>query len=862
MRVIALFGWCSVATLLWGQHTEKCAASLLAHRQAEVFTLLVRDVSAFERRLLVVAPSAHIRQRYTPAGVVVLQCAADTFKERILPMPEVLFADTGPGEGYAERAVPGHDLSVNDILAVLTEQPELDGSGTTVSIKEWRFDSTDVDLRGRVLLGSHSAPQTTVHATLVATLIAGAGNSDPQARGVARGAYVLSSSFLGLLPDNDYDTWNVGVQAHAYGTEIENYYSPSALAYDASTQRHPQLLHVFSAGNAGDQKAPSGLYSGLEGHANLTGSFKMAKNALVVGATDARYRVQPFSSRGPAHDGRVKPDLVAYGPNGSSEAAALVAGAAAVVRQCLWERRGFWPGSDLVRAVLLAACDDLPPDGPDFSSGYGSLNLRRAVAVAQKGALWCDTLFSGRSVEFILDIPAGTHRLRAALCWNDPPALPQASTALVNDLDLTLVAPDGAIWSPWVLSHYPHPDSLRLPARRGIDTLNTTELVDLPAPRPGTYRLRVSARQTEPGPQPFALAVHLAPSQTFEWIDPVAGRHALRAETFYLRWQQTYTEKYGALHWRRWPDGSWLSIADSVLLLDGYWPWTLPDTTTAAQVRMQTGSDEWLSDVFLIAPPLRVKVEVNCPDSVLLSWPSIGAQAQYRLWGLGTRYLEPLLLTTDTAVVLPKSLFSQSHFAVSAQVSGVETPPGPAPHLDQQGAGCYLNTFLAYLDESRPAVILSLTLGSLRGVEAVFVEKWLDDRWQILHVLSASALHYEVEDINLVSGKNTYRVRIRMLNGATLDGEPVSVYYAGAKGALVYPNPATPAQRLTVLVSAEHLPAQWQLFDALGRWMTTIAVEETSTAVTIPHLPPGHYTWMLAAHGSWVERGVMVVKPY
>ena len=114
---------------------------------------------------------------------------------------------------------------------------------------------------------------------------------------------------------------------------MENDYGLNAIAFDKSANNNEGLLHVFSSGNSGSATSNSGVYSGITGFANLTGNFKMAKNILTVGAVDSFGNVAPLSSRGPAYDGRIKPELVAFQKNGTSEAAALVSGTALLLQQ-------------------------------------------------------------------------------------------------------------------------------------------------------------------------------------------------------------------------------------------------------------------------------------------------------------------------------------------------------------------------------------------------------------------------------------------------------------------------------------------------------------------------------------------------
>lgn len=859
-----LLVWCS-ASLHAQMACPKCSPALTAasrSTEAERFVVATSDLPAFERLLPSVAPEAQLLDRYAPASIAVLRCSRAVLLEKIMPLPEVLFADMGHAAGTEERAVPGHNLTVNAVRYVHRRYPGLDGSGTTVSIKEFRFDSTDADLKNRVLLTGKSAPAVTGHATLMATLVAGAGNSDPEARGVARGARVVSSSFVGLLPDADadYTGFDITVQNHAYGVDIENYYGAGALAYDANTRQHPDLLHVFSAGNRGPEQPTAGTYAQVSGFANLSGNFKMAKNVLTVGSVDSFAQVLSFSSRGPAYDGRTKPDLVAFGQNGTSEAASLVSGAAAVVRQAFFEQYGFHPESDLLRVILLASCDDLGAPGPDFSSGYGNLNLKKALELVYTRYMAVGAVSDGETQPFLFQVPPQARHLHVALCWNDVPAAPNAARALVNDLDVVVVAPDGTEWHPWVLNPFPHRDSLLLPARRGRDGLNTTELVRIDLPEPGEYTVRVRGFAVPDGPQAFALAFAWDSVGHFEWTSPVAGDPAVSGKSALLRWQSTWSADTGDLAWKPVGADSWQPVATDVPLATGHWRWLLPDTTAAVQVRMRADGQHFVSDTFLIAPAVRVRVEVNCPDSVLLRWTAAAPGVRYRLWGLGARYLEPLLLTADTALVLHKNTYPQERFAVSVvQDSTAESATSGAPDIAQQGAGCYLNDLFALLNDAEQ-VDLRLSLGSLYGVDQVFLEKLRAGTWTTLAAEVPSVLEILHTDTAPATGTNAYRARLAMANGAEITGEPVLVYFAGSAGYWVSPNPLAPGQPLAVLARQTEAVPRFFLYDLLGRLIAEQQLEEQRTLIALPPLPLGQYVWVVVGgQGEALGRGKVVV---
>ncbi len=827
-----------------------------------LFTLVLTDLTGFRKWARQHGLVEHAA--YPPAGVIVLEDLPRHFFSTTLLRPEVTFADLGYAAGREELPVPGHNLFVNHIQWVHARWPALDGAGSTISIKEFRFDSADVDFKNRYIPTFGSAAVLTSHASIMASLAAGAGTSDPAGRGVARGSRLVSSSFVGLLPDADadYDAFDISVQNHSYGVDIENYYGAGALAYDESMRQHPGLLHVFSAGNQGTGASPSGTYASLPGFANLTGNFKMAKNVLVVGAVDSFAQVASFSSRGPAYDGRLKPDLVAFGVDGTSGAAALVSGAAAVVRQAIFEKYGYWPGSDVVKAVLIGAADDLGSPGPDYSSGYGNLNLKKAVELVQQQSVTQGIIAAGETQLFSFQLPPQASRLKITLSWNDVPAQPNAGKALVNDLDLSVQSPDGTGWQPWILSAYPHPDSLGQAAHKGRDSLNTLEQVSIDQPVSGLYQLRVQGNYVSTLTQSFALSWHWDTLAHVEWTCPVRQDPVLAGKDAILRWETTMTTEPGELAWKPAGSSVWKIIDPAVGLPAGYRRWLVPDTVTAAQLRLRSGGRDFISDTFLIAPALRLHIGFNCADSIMLQWPTLAGNLLYRVWGLGDHYLEPLLVTTDTSVVLQKSAFLQRHFAVSALSLDrtAEAPTSGAPYIFTQGVGCYINNLLAWLNAD-DQVELTLALGTLQGVEKVIIEKWQQGAWVVLAGTDPAGLEVFFTDLSPQAGHNVYRARVNLTSGGLISGDPVTVYFAGGEGYLVLPNPVASNGLLTVLARVTDDVPRFLLYDALGRLVLEKTLDDILVNIQLPALPPGYYAWMVIGEASAsLRQGKLLVR--
>ena len=415
--------------------------------------------------------------------------------QQISSSGQVIFIENGSRIPKEELLLERLDISANKINLVHRLYPAWNGEGRVVSVKENKPDTLDIDFTGRFLTTNLSSAIINTHATIMATMIAGGGNSWHLGKGAAWGSTISSSDFINLLPDPDdaYRQYNITVQNHSYGVGVESYYGADAALYDLSVLNNKNLVHVFSSGNAGSSAATTGTYSGLPGFANLTGSFKMAKNILTVGATDSFGVVEPLSSKGPAHDGRVKPELVAFGEDGSSGAAALVSGTALILQNAYLDLYDSLPSNALLKAFILNSADDVGINEVDYANGFGSLNARNAVHTIHAGRFYSGSVANGERKDFSVTVPVGIKKLKLTLVWNDQPALPNAEKALINDLDILLEnTSTGNTWRPWVLNSFPHPDSLLKPAERKRDSLNNVEQITIDNPDAGVYHFKVN----------------------------------------------------------------------------------------------------------------------------------------------------------------------------------------------------------------------------------------------------------------------------------------------------------------------------------------------------------------------------------
>jgi Subtilase family len=802
---------------------------------------------------------------YAPAGILIVKGPIQAVRR----LPGLVYVDCYHDKVALETTVPGHNLFVNRFNTVARTFPGIDGSGISVSIREERFDTTDVDLLGRIGPSPDASPFATIHAAQMATLVGGAGTSSTRARGGAPGCLLYTSATVAFLPNApvQYARQGISVQNHSYGAaEKINRYDLSALAYDQSTLLRSALLHIFSAGNKGTEMAATGPYGRLNGFATLTGGFKTGKNNLVVGATDSLGRVWPFSSKGPTQDGRIKPDLVAFGQGGTSDASALTSGAAALVQQALWKQLDSLPSAALVRAVLLGSTDDIGAPGPDFESGFGRLNIRRALSMVQDRQYRQGEIAANARQNVVIQVPDGTASLTVTLAWNDPPAAAGATKILVNDLDLWLTDTNGRIYRPWVKPHAP--DSVQISARPGRDTLNTAEQVHVSLPTAGQWRVWVgSAALTTT--QAYALAFHQAPAATFRWTCPAQGDVLLAGKDALLYWESNLpTAEKGQIEWQVVGQSHWRTLSSSFSSDAAAFRWKLPDTFALARLRLRTGSLTFVSDTFLIVRELRLRVDLNCQDNLLLSWTPVAPPGTtYALYGLGRRYLERLFTTRDTVLILNKSVFKQQRFSVRALLTPNASLSGalaPAPDINLQGAGCYIRSFYATAINDRTAQ-LRLTLSTTYGVDRVEIERQIKDSWARI-VSGIPALATEATDRQPLQGVNRYRAKVFLSSGRTLISDVETLYFPAlsAQRALLFPVPLPASGGPLFWIPDDATTtssATFTAFDMLGRKVAEVLL--TADAIPyffrLPPLPAGLYYYTIVQPNKPVLSGVWMM---
>jgi hypothetical protein len=776
----------------------------------------------------------HVNAAYS---LVVSEMASD---QNILFIDIVQRATTEAGIDFVNPAF-------NRITKVHAVYPSLVGNNQNVSIKESSFDRDNIDLINRSFTTVLTPSDISQHATTMATLIAGGGNSSSKALGAVPSAQITSSSFATLLPDADeiFLENNIHLQNHSYGVLIENYYGNEAVAYDEQILYNPTLVHVFSAGNIGNTNPSAGTYASLP-YANLSGNFKQAKNIISTTAVDTSFQVNMLNSKGPAYDGRLKPELAAYGQGGTSDAAATVTGITALMQDKYSAMHGSYPLTSTIKAVLIATADDIGPEGIDFIYGYGNANAFKAITLIAADDIIETTLKSNDVVNVPITVDNDIALLKVAVVWTDPPALENSTTALVNDIDCEIS--DGTVtYLPWVLNHYPKADSLSAKAKRKQDHLNNVEYFTIENPAAGNFSLTLHAPELATPDQIVSIAYwHEKKEFTWDYPDVSDVLEGNQKHTLFWSYPVNATgDLYFELN-----GGDWQLLKESIDL-SKYQHWKTPDTLATAKLKMVIDGNEYISGQFTISPKIKLSVAYNCNEAFSLSWESVKGATSYQVYTLGEKYLEEITNTSDTSAMFQKS--NQNFFAVAPMKQSITGLKSQTINYDEQGAFCYINLFSAQRFEANQ-VTIQLKLSTIINVATIKIYKTVQGTESLLLSTAPSGTtDYEFADSTLSPGTVSYRVELVLKTGALMPSATTTILIEKPNKATLFPNPVTNDDMLSVLTEGNGLI--FEILSNLGQPIIITELQLHVEEIETRNLPPGIYLYVLRRNNKSIDSG-------
>jgi hypothetical protein len=589
--------------------------------------------------------------------------------------------------------LPGRtDHRSNYMATEFTTGRHYNGSGVKIAMGDDGIIGPHADYQGRV-------NQTNVrysdgnHGDHVAGTIMGAGNIDPKARGMAYGAelYVYDVWDAVTMTPNTYYKLGIRLTSTSYANGCNAGYTSMSQMADQQLRQMPSLMHVFSAGNSGEESCG---YGGGYGWGTITGGIKAGKNVICVGNIDYIDNLAESSSRGPTQDGRIKPDVCAMGDNvystvddhtyelmsGTSMACPGVTGTLAQLYHAYRSLNGNAdPDGGLIKAVVMNSADDLGNPGPDFKFGFGRINAARAVRTLEDKRYFTSSINQGISNTHTITVPEGTKQLRVLLYWTDYEAVTNATIALVNDINMQVTNPSSAVYKPWVLDHSPSASKLNALAVRGADDLNNAEQVTIDNPEAGKYTVKINGFAIPKGPQTYYVVYELI-NDDITLIYPIGSEGFVPGEKETIRWDAYGNTGIFKLDYSTNNGETWIPITSSVSGALRYYDWTVPFSagiTGKALVKVTRGSSSDVSDAsFSIIPvPTGLKVSWACRDSVGLTWDAMPGVSRYEISKLGSKYMDSVGVSATNKFTV-KNINSDNELWFSVRALGANDAKG------------------------------------------------------------------------------------------------------------------------------------------------------------------------------------------
>ncbi len=424
----------------------------------------------------------------------------------------------------------------------------LDGDSVTVGVGDNTSGVFHHDLVDRIV--NFNPASVTNHGIHINGITGGAAIINPLAQSMSPKVKLLDFFFSTVLSATGamHEQYNMTITNNSYTVvagdcDYFGTYDLYSRYLDTLALMYPTVQHVFAAGN--DGKMTCGPYPA--GYATMGGGYQPSKNTLVVGSTTHNLIQADDQSRGPVRDGRIRPDIVAVGASvfsclrfdtygwagGTSMASPQVASGLAVLTQHYKRVNSEQPRADLLKTILIGTATDMGNPGPDFSFGFGMMDVGRALRVVSDSRYFTGDVTSGDSVSFTINIPDGIAAAKVTLCWNDQPASPAAATQLVNDLNLTVKGPDGTRRLPLVPD--PAIANVLVPATEREDHLNNVEQISVSSPAAGTYTITVRGHSVPFGPQHFVVVYDLLPRDV-ELTFPLGGEQLSNVDSVRIFW--------------------------------------------------------------------------------------------------------------------------------------------------------------------------------------------------------------------------------------------------------------------------------------------------------------------------------------
>ncbi|MCD0474760.1 S8 family serine peptidase [Flavobacterium sp. EDS] len=817
----------------------KLPSNFSNHKEGKEYIIATDSVES----LITDLESMHISDiKILGKNLVIVKCDSKKIIDEIIGLSSVSSISQESLQPKGESKIIDQNFSINYINKAHANFSLLTGENQIVSIKDDFFDLNDIDLLSKHIPSATQSATVSSHATAMATIISGLGNSSVLGKGVAQKAKIQSSDFLNIYPDEVATLQGATTQNHSYGTVIENFYGSLANAYDSQLFLNTDLTHCFSSGN-----------SGLEGYKSITGNFKQSKNSILLGCIDHNEVVIPFSSKGPAYDGRIKPELVAFSTQGTSNSTALVTGIITLMKQHYKTINNTSLSNALTKAILINSAKDLGNIGPDFSYGYGNVNANKSLKTISENRIISGNLISGQIKSHEITLPSNAKNLKITLVWNDLPAAINSNISLINDLDIEVISNNNTTFLPWILN----PDTPQEQAKRGKDKLNNIEQVTIENPTPGSYNITVIGAYISNASQDYSIAYEYELERQFEWNYPVGNDNfPFDGKTISpFKWDSSFSGTSGQLSISYNNGQTWEIIASGINLDSEQFTYIPTEQKFAkAKLKMTIGTTDYISDSFTISYDLNIRTSLVCDGTTEINWDTPTDVILFNIYQLTGDHFEFKEQTTNANYIYTDGKIH----TVTPVFDNSEGVKSESTLQYAQNSNCYFELALAEVYEENK-VKVSASLFSLYNIKRLELVKIINTSESVISTINdVNSKTFSFIDTVPIKGSNRYKINIILENNNVFSSKIVDANYLEDDLFLVYPTLLSKNEELNIEVKNEK-NAIFYLYNISGQNTITSSLFSKTNSIDLNNIASGIYIYKIITSLGGIQTGKISV---
>lgn len=773
---------------------------------------------------------------------VMIKSDSKKIMDQVIPLSSVSSISQESLLPRAESKITDQNFSINYINKAQAAFPLLRGEDQTAVIKDDFFDVNDIDLLNKHIPSATQSAVISSHATAMATIIGGLGNSSLLGKGVAPKSRLLSSDFMNIYPDAIETLQGASTANHSYGTVIENFYGSLANTYDNQLFLNSDLTHCFSSGN-----------TGLQGYKSITGNFKQSKNSIVLGCVDQNEVIMPFSSKGPAYDGRIKPELAAFSTQGTSNSTALAAGIITLMKQHYKNINNRPLTNAMTKAILINSAKDLGSPGPDFTYGYGNINAYKSLKTISENRILSGSLTSGQTEAHTINVPENAKNLKITLVWNDLPAAINSNISLVNDLDLEVIMADNTAFLPWILN----PNAPDQQALRGKDQLNNIEQVTIENPISGSCTIHIMGSYVSNTSQPYSIAYEYELKNQFQWNYPVINDNfPYDGKTISpFKWDSSFSGKSAELSISYNNGQTWEIIADGVNLDSGQFTYTPSEKRLSkAKLKMTIDDAEYISDTFIISYDLNIRTSLVCDGTTEVNWDKPADAASFNIYQLNGDYFEFKEQTTSAGYTYTDGKI----YTVTPLFDNSEGIKSESTLQYAQNSNCYFELAFAEVYQENK-VKIDASLFSLHNIKRIELLKIINNVQSIVSTINEiNSKTFFFLDTEPAKGSNQYKINLILDNNNVVSSPILDANYSGSNLFFIHPTLLSKNEELSIEAQKEQ-NAVFYLYTMSGQNTITSPLSSITNHINLKNPAAGIYIYKIITSSGAVQTGKIAV---